>query len=116
VYQKAFETGRLQLLVYVLLLLFLSGARAWILYRERPAETRAEDQIILGEAELIELISRKGGETADRALAKINTGAAYSSIDEDLAEDLGIDLDDPEETVEMDSANGAARPHQGSGE
>jgi Aspartyl protease len=101
--------------VYVLLLLFLSGARVWILYRERPAETRAEDQIILGEEELIELSSRKGGETIE-ALAKIDTGAAYSSIDEDLAEDLGIDLDDPEETVEIDSANGAARPHQGSGE
>jgi predicted aspartyl protease len=49
-------------------------------------------------------------------LAKIDTGAGYSSIDEDLAENLGIDLDDPEETVEIDSANGAARPHQGSGE
>jgi hypothetical protein len=51
--------------VYVLLLLFLSGARVWILYRERPAETRAEDQIILGEEELIELSSRKGGETIE---------------------------------------------------
>lgn len=37
---------------------------------------------------------------------KINTGAGYSSIDEDLAEDLGIDLDDPEDTVEIESANG----------
>jgi hypothetical protein len=39
-------------------------------------------------------------------LAKIDTGAGYSSIDEDLAEDLGIDLDDPEDMVEIESANG----------
>ncbi|MCA1716032.1 MAG: retropepsin-like domain-containing protein, partial [Actinobacteria bacterium] len=39
-------------------------------------------------------------------LAKIDTGAGYSSIDEDLAEDLGIDLDDPEDEVEIESANG----------
>jgi hypothetical protein len=30
-------------------------------------------------------------------LAKIDTGAGYSSIDRDLAEDLGIDLEDPED-------------------
>ncbi len=95
----------MRLPVYVLLLLFLSGALAWILYRERPAKTRAEDQVILGEEELIELSAREGGETIE-VLAKIDTGAGYSSIDEDLAENLGIDLDDPEDTVEIDSANG----------
>jgi hypothetical protein len=45
--------------------------------------------VILGEEELIELSAREGGETVE-VLAKINTGAAYSSIDEDLAENLGI--------------------------
>jgi predicted aspartyl protease len=39
-------------------------------------------------------------------LAKIDMGAGYSSIDEDLAEDLSIDLNDPEDTVEIESANG----------
>lgn len=91
--------------VYVFLLLFLSGALAWVVYRERPAETRAEDQVILGEEELIELSPQESGETIE-ALAKIDTGAGYSSIDEDLAEDLGIDLDDPEDEVEIQSANG----------
>ena len=55
--------------------------------------------------ELIELSAREGGETRE-VLAKIDTGAGYSSIDEDLAEDLGIDLDDPEDEVEIESANG----------
>jgi hypothetical protein len=39
-------------------------------------------------------------------LAKIDTGAGYSSIDEDPAEDLGIDLNGPEDTIEIESANG----------
>ncbi len=55
---------------------------------------QAEDSVILGKVELIELNAREGGETK-KVLAKIDTGAGYSSIDRDLAEDLGIDLDDP---------------------
>lgn len=87
------------------IVLFLSLALAWVLYRERSTEVRAEDSVILGEEELIELSSREGGETVE-VLAKIDTGAGYSSIDEDLAEDLGIDLEDPEDEVEIESANG----------
>jgi hypothetical protein len=90
---------------YVILLLFLSLALAWVLYRERATEVQAEDSVILGEEELIELSAREGGETRE-VLAKIDTGAGYSSIDEDLAEGLGIALDDPEDEVEIESANG----------
>jgi hypothetical protein len=61
--------------------------------------------VILGKEELIERSTRDGGETRE-VLAKIDTGASYSSIDADLAEDLGIDLDDPEEEVEIESASG----------
>jgi hypothetical protein len=80
-------------------------ALAWVLYRERTTEVQAEDSVILGEEELVELSSREGEETRE-VLAKIDTGAVYSSIDEDLAEDLGIDLDNPEDEVEIESANG----------
>jgi hypothetical protein len=68
-------------------------------------EVQAEDSVILGKEELIERSTREGGETRE-VLAKIDTGAGYSSIDADLAEDLGIDLDDPEEEVEIESASG----------
>ena len=91
--------------MYVILLLFLSLALAWILYRERTTEVQANDSLILGKVELVELSARESGETRE-VLAKIDTGAGYSSIDEDLAEDLGIDLDDPEDEVEIESANG----------
>ncbi len=94
-----------QLPLYVVLLLFLSLALAWVLYRERTTEVQADDSVILGEEELVELSAREGGETRE-VLAKIDTGAGYSSIDEDLAEDLGIDLEDPEDEVEIESANG----------
>ena len=91
--------------MYVVLLLFLSLALAWVLYRERTIEVQADDSLILGKEELVELSARESGETRE-VLAKIDTGAGYSSIDEDLAEDLGIDLDDPEDEVEIESANG----------
>jgi hypothetical protein len=73
--------------------------------RDHGSETRAEDQVIRGEEELIELSAREGEETVE-VLAKIDTGAGHSSIDEDLAENLGIDLDDPKDTIEIESANG----------
>jgi hypothetical protein len=91
--------------LYVVFLLLLSLALAWVLYRERTIEVQAEDSVILGEEELVELSAREGGETRE-VLAKIDTGAGYSSIDEDLAKDLGINLDDPEDEVEIESANG----------
>jgi hypothetical protein len=64
--------------------------------------------VILGEEEMIELSAREGGETIE-VLAKVDMGAGSSSMDEDLAEDLSIDLDDPEDTVKIDSANGVKR-------
>jgi hypothetical protein len=78
---------------------------AWILYRERPATMRAADYVMLGEEALIALSTREGGETVE-VLAKVDTGAGYSSIDKDLAKDLGIDLEDPEDEVKIDFANG----------
>jgi hypothetical protein len=57
---------------------------------------QADGLVILGEKELVELSAQEGGETRE-VLAKFDTGAGYSSIDRDLAEDLGIDLEDPED-------------------
>ncbi len=94
--------------LYVFLLLILSMGFAWALFRARPAAVQAENAVILGEEEMIELSAREGGETIE-VLAKVNMGAGYSSIDEDLAEDLGMDLHDPEDTVKIDSANGVKR-------
>jgi hypothetical protein len=94
--------------LYIVLLLILSLALAWVLYRGRTPEVQAEDSVIVGKVELIELSAREGGETKE-VQAKIDTGAGYSSIDRDLAEDLGLDLDDPEDEVEIESANGGEK-------
>lgn len=67
--------------------------------------TPGENSIVLGEEEPVELSSKESGESIE-VLAKVDTGAGYSSIDEDLAEDLGADLDDPEDTVKIRSAIG----------
>jgi hypothetical protein len=93
--------------LYVVLLV-ISLALALVLYRERTTEVQAEDSVILGKVELIELSAWEGGETKE-VLAKIDTGAGYSSMDRDVAEDLGIDLDDPEDEVEIESANGGEK-------
>lgn len=103
--RKASDAPVSRLPLYVVLLLILSLALAWVLYRERTTEVQADESVILGEEELVELSARESGE-ARGVLAKIDTGAGYSSIDEDLAEDLGIDLDDPKDEVEIESANG----------
>lgn len=95
------RASRLWFSLSMVLLLLLTMALAALFWGGR--DTRAEDAIILGEEEPVELSA--GGETVE-VLAKIDTGAGYSSIDEDLAKDLGIDLDDPEDRVKINSANG----------
>jgi hypothetical protein len=40
-------------------------AFAWVLYRERTTDVQAEDSVILGKEELIELSTREGGETRE---------------------------------------------------
>lgn len=88
----------------VFFLLFLVAALGWA----RSASVRPEQDevlIVLGKEEMVELSAGETGESVE-TLARIDTGAGYSSIDEDLAEDLGIDLDDPEDRVEIESANG----------
>lgn len=88
----------------VFFLLFLAVALGWA--RSATMRTAQEEGlVVLGKEELVELSAGKTGESIE-TLARIDTGAGYSSIDEDLAEDLGIDLDDPEDRVEIESANG----------
>ncbi len=89
---------------FVFFLLFLAAALGWA----RSAAVRAaqdEGLVVLGKEELVEVSARENGQSVE-TLAKIDTGAGYSSIDEDLAEDLGIDLHNPEDKVEIESANG----------
>ena len=79
----------------------MAGGRAAFAQEFAPGES----SIVLGEEEPVELSSEENGERIE-VLAKVDTGAGYSSIDEDLAEDLGADLDDPEDTVKIRSAIG----------
>lgn len=100
--RKTFEdfASRPQLSLGTVLLLLLATALAALLW---SGSGPAEGAVILGKEELVELSS---GEETVEVLAKIDTGAGYSSIDEDLAEDLRIDLEDPEDEVRIESANG----------
>ena len=72
--RKTSDASVSRLPLYVVLLLFLSLALAWVLYRERTIEVQADDSLILGKEELVELSARESGETRE-VLAKIDTGA-----------------------------------------
>jgi hypothetical protein len=74
---------RLPLYAFLLLILFVGFA--WDLFKERPVAVQAEDAVILGEEEMIELSTREGGEAIE-VLAKVDTGAGYSSIVRTYAE------------------------------
>jgi hypothetical protein len=57
-----------------------------------PAVGTARDEpAVLGEEERVEVLSPSGEESV-RALAKVDTGATYTSVDDDLARELGLDL------------------------
>ncbi len=61
-------------------------------------------KITLGEEEPV-LVGNDEGERVE-VLAKVDTGAGYSSIDDDIARDLGIDIEDPPDTVTIQSSLG----------
>ncbi len=105
---KASNSSRPRLPLRPILLLLILAVLAWVSYRVGFAAGQAaaeEGLISLGEEELVEL-STEGSEESLEVLAKVDTGAGYSSIDEDLARELKIDLKNPEDRVEIESANG----------
>jgi hypothetical protein len=65
----------------------------------------ASGETVIGEQELVLLDAGEEGDVSE-VLAKTDTGAGYSSIDDDLARDLGIDIEDPPATVTIQSATG----------
>lgn len=89
-------------MVSVLVLLVLAAA----MLAPRAASANGDDcgAPVLGEQEPVEIGTRLGPETAV-VVAKVDTGAGYSSIDESLARSLGIDLEDAE-TIDIRSSLG----------
>ena len=63
------------------------------------------DSVILGEEERVGLSTGKYEESTE-VLAKIDTGARYSSIDRALAKKRGADLKNPEDRVEIEFSFG----------
>ena len=88
----------------VLLLFYISGPRVGSVPGEDHRGTGRRFGDTRGRG--VDRVERPGGRETREVLAKIDTGAGYSSIDRDLAEDLGADLEDPEDEVEIESANG----------
>lgn len=93
-------------------MLLVSAALGALVYRGGYAAGQAApgsgDSMVLGREELVELSAGGGADSGEsrQVVAKVDTGAGYSSIDEDLAEELGIDVEGAEDEVEINSANG----------
>lgn len=64
--------------------------------------------IVLGERELVR-ITGPGGKTVE-AVARVDTGASRSSLDKELAEDLGLDLENAEKITVSSSLGTEERP------
>jgi len=62
---------------------------------------------LVGEREQVEIVHR--GEASDPVMARIDTGVAYSSIDEELAEEIGLDDRRPDDYIRVRSALGRER-------
>lgn len=65
--------------------------------------------VVLGLAESVEVINPVSGKTI-RVRAKIDTGANSSSIDTEVAEQLGVDLDDAKKRKFRSALGREARP------
>lgn len=73
---------------------------------EALAQARtASSEVMIGKEEQVRLDAGEPG-NAIEVLTKVDTGAGLSSIDDDLARDLGIDIEDPPDTVTIQSATG----------
>jgi hypothetical protein len=78
-------------LVFVILL-----GLAWMASGLQVAEAQGKqgsEAVVVGQKEPVVLVAPQDNGKRIEVLAKIDTGASYSSIDDDLAEALGIDLD-----------------------
>ena len=91
--------------IQVLLSTALLLGAAFALFFAPSSTVAAPDRAVIGTKELVRLTGPDG---SIEALARVDTGAASTSIDEELAEDLGLDLDDAE-TVEITSSLGSDR-------
>jgi len=64
---------------------------------------------VLGEEERVEVLAPEGGRSVE-AVAKVDTGATYTSIDDDLAEDLGLNLENARVVVISSALGREYRP------
>lgn len=100
---------RLILLGLVLLALL---TMAWVggqMRAETPAEDTPEYGTIVGEEERVRIWAA-GGEEGIEQVAKIDTGATFTSIDDDLARELGVDLEGAEIAVIRSAMGKEYRP------
>jgi len=74
------------------------------------ADERAPERVsVLGRKERVRVVAPDTGKSGEE-LARIDTGAVRSSIDTDLARELGLDLDDAEKVTVTSSLGREERP------
>jgi len=71
------------------------------------AATTFDARPVVGERERVAVVA-SGGEL-EEGMARVDTGAAYSSIDEELADAIGLDEQRPDDHIRVRSALGSER-------
>jgi predicted aspartyl protease len=77
-------------LALVVFLLAIPPAPAWAQQTTAAESQSSGDTTTLGATEQVVLVNEENGEEVE-ALARIDTGAFYTSIGQDLADEIGID-------------------------
>lgn len=103
--------GRLlaSLLALVVLLLAVPPAPAWAQQTTAAESQSSGDTTTLGATEQVVLVNEENGEEVE-TLARIDTGAFYTSIGQDLADDIGIDTENAETINARSTLGEESRP------
>lgn len=95
------------LALFVLLLAVPSVGQAQTTAAER--QSSGEEMPTLGATEQVVLVNEETGEEVE-ALARIDTGAFYTSIGQDLADDIGLDTENAETITARSTLGEETRP------
>jgi hypothetical protein len=96
-------------LALVVLLLAVPPEPVWAQQTTAAESQSSGDMSTLGATEQVVLVNEENGEEVE-TLARIDTGAFYTSIGQDLADDIGIDTENAETINARSTLGEEARP------
>ena len=97
------------LLAFIVLLFAVPPGPAWGQTTAAERESSGEEMPTLGATEQVVLVNEENGEEVE-ALARIDSGAFYTSIGQDLADEIGLDTENAETITARSTLGEETRP------